>query len=113
VSCRCSKNWTITNPKPISATAARTHAMSVRSSATRVRIHPKWLSEVIRQIARLIVHRYSSNVSTGRCTAWQRSTPVETICGIGTPGGVAETNATEHHYEPIPIRTLPASIFTG
>ena len=51
MSCRCSKNWTITNPKPISATAARTHAMSVRSSATRVRIHPKWLSEVIRQIA--------------------------------------------------------------
>src|SRR5271169_4628097 len=34
------------NPNPISATAVRTHAMSVRSSAMRVRIQAKWLSDV-------------------------------------------------------------------
>jgi hypothetical protein len=36
------------NPKPMSATPVRTHAMSVRSRAMRVRIQPKWLSDVVR-----------------------------------------------------------------
>jgi hypothetical protein len=33
-------------PKPISATEVRTHDIIVRSTLKRVRIHPKWLSEV-------------------------------------------------------------------
>src|SRR6476660_1692698 len=43
---RRSKNWTIAKPKPISATAVRIHDIIVRSMLRRVRIQPKWLSEV-------------------------------------------------------------------
>jgi hypothetical protein len=43
-----SKNWTIVKPKPMSDIAVRTHDIKVRSRLMRVRIHEKWLSDVIR-----------------------------------------------------------------
>src|SRR5580692_3080958 len=46
ICCRWLKNWTIAKPKPISATAVRIHDIIVRSMLRRVRIQPKWLSEV-------------------------------------------------------------------
>jgi hypothetical protein len=41
-----SKNCTIAKPKPIRAVAVRNQAIIVRSTLRRVRIQPKWLSEV-------------------------------------------------------------------
>jgi hypothetical protein len=41
-----SKNWTIANPNPISETAVRIHDIMVRSTLSRVRSQPKWVSAV-------------------------------------------------------------------
>lgn len=43
-----SKNFTIVKPKPSKAMAVRSHERSVRSRLSRVRIHEKWLSAVVR-----------------------------------------------------------------
>jgi len=43
-----SKNFTIVKPKPSKAMAVRSHERSVRSRLSRVRIHEKWLSLVVR-----------------------------------------------------------------
>jgi hypothetical protein len=36
----------MTKPKPISAVAVRSHAIIVRSTLSRVRSQPKWLSAI-------------------------------------------------------------------
>src|SRR5215831_8027651 len=46
VSSKCSRYWTIAKPKPISATAVRSHDIIVRSRLRRVRTQAKWLSAV-------------------------------------------------------------------
>src|SRR5262245_11764975 len=45
---RCSRNWKIVKPKPISAAPVRTHDIKVRSRLRRVRSHEKCESEVMR-----------------------------------------------------------------
>src|SRR6185312_11944891 len=46
------KNCSIAKPKPIRETAVRSHDIIVRSTLSRVRIQPKWVSAVTRTSSR-------------------------------------------------------------